>query len=36
MPPIDKIKITEFRLGLLGINSKPAIDIYSIYPSTAP
>jgi hypothetical protein len=34
MPPINKIKITEFRLSLLGINPKLAIDIYSVYLST--
>jgi hypothetical protein len=34
MPPIDKIKITEFRPGLLGANLKLVTDIYSIYLST--
>jgi hypothetical protein len=31
MLPIDKIKMTEFGSGLLGVNPKLAIDIYSIY-----
>jgi hypothetical protein len=35
MPPIDKIKMTKFRPNLLGINPKPAVDIYPIYPFTA-
>jgi hypothetical protein len=35
MPPINKIKMTEFRPSLLGVNFKLAIDIYPIYLSTA-
>ena len=35
MPPINKIKITEFGPGLLDANPKPAINIYFINPSTA-
>jgi hypothetical protein len=31
MPLINKIKITKFRLSLLGTNPKLAIDIYPIY-----
>jgi hypothetical protein len=35
MPPIDKIKMTKFKPGLLGANPKPAVDIHPIYPFTA-
>jgi hypothetical protein len=34
MLPIDKIKITESRPSLLGVNPKLAMDIYPINPST--
>jgi hypothetical protein len=35
MLPTDKIKTTKFRPSLLGVNPKPAADIYPIYPFTA-
>jgi hypothetical protein len=35
MPPIDEIKMTKFGPSLLGINFKPATDIYPIYLFTA-
>jgi hypothetical protein len=36
MPPINKTKMTKFRLSLLGANPKPATDIYFIYLSIVP
>jgi hypothetical protein len=34
MPPIDKIKTTEFGPGLLGTNPELVTDIYPVYLST--
>ena len=34
MPPINEIKMTEFRPGLLGVNPKPTTDIHPVYPFT--
>jgi hypothetical protein len=31
MPPINKTKMTEFRLSSLGTNLEPVIDIHPIY-----
>ena len=35
MPPIDGIKMTKSRSGLLGVNFKLTVDIHFVYPSTA-